>query len=213
MNNLRNLSFNFFLIIFLISTNYKNFVFSKEIKFKDIEIYLNNIKTLNSEIVQIDQNGNEIVGSIKLKKPGKLRIEYYSKKANHLIVGSNGIIAIIDYNSNSEPLRYPIKETPLKFLSNKNISLNDEGIVTKLIKSKDFIKLEISEKRPTIGIGKIIFKFQTNPIKILGWVIPISKTENIEIKLKQTKINRKLDDKLFYVAAEIMKYKNYKNEN
>ena len=214
LGNLNYLSIKFFLIIFLISVNYdNNFAFSKEINLKDIEIYLNNIDTLNSEIVQTDQNGNELFGAIKLKKPGKLRVEYYSKKANHLIVGSNGIIAIIDYNSNSEPLRYPIKGTPLKFLSEKNINLNDKGIVSKLTKINNFIELEISEKKPTIGIGKIIFKFQIDPIKILGWVIPISTTEITEIKLEQTKINKKLDDKLFYVAAEIMKYKNYKNEN
>ena len=213
MGNLKKLSLNFFLNIFLITVSYNNFVFSKEINLKDIENYLNSISSLNSEIVQTNQNGNEIFGSIKLKKPGKLRIEYFNNKSDHLIVGSNGIIAIIDYNSNSEPLRYPIKGTPLKFLSENNIKLNDEGIVSKLTKINNVIELEISEKKPTIGIGKIIFKFQIDPIKILGWVIPISTTEITEIKLERTKINKKLDDKLFYIAAEIMKYKNYKNEN
>ena len=213
MGNLKKLSLNFFLTIFIITTGYNNFVFAREINLKDIENYLNSISSLNSEIIQSDQNGNEIFGSIKLKKPGKLRIEYFNNKSDHLIVGSNGIIAIIDYNSNSEPLRYPIKGTPLKFLSENNIKLNGEGIVSKLTKINNFIELEISEKKPTIGIGKIIFKFQINPIKILGWVIPISTTEITEIKLKQTKINKNLDDKLFYIAAEIMKYKNYKNEN
>ena len=214
MGNLKKLSLKIFSTIFLFTVSYNNnFVYSKEIKLKDIENYLNSISSLNSEIIQTDQNGNEIFGSIKLKKPGKLRIEYLNNKSDHLIVGSNGIIAIIDYNSNSEPLRYPIKETPLKFLSENNIKLNGEGIVSKLTKINNVIELEISEKKPTIGIGKIIFKFQIDPIKILGWIIPISTTEITEIKLEQTKINKKLDDKLFYIAAEIMKYKNYKNEN
>ncbi len=214
MGNLKKLSLKIFSTIFLFTVSYNNnFVYSKEINIKDIENYLNSISSLNSEIIQTDQNGNEIFGSIKLKKPGKLRIEYLNNKSDHLIVGSNGIIAIIDYNSNSEPLRYPIKGTPLKFLSENNIKLNGEGIVSKLTKINNVIELEISEKKPTIGIGKIIFKFQINPIKILGWVIPISTTEITEIKLKQTKINKNLDDKLFYIAAEIMKYKNYKNEN
>ena len=72
-----------------------NTVFSKEISIKDLENYLNSITSLNSEIIQTNQNGNEILGSIKLKKPGKLRIEYHNQKADHLIVGSNGIIAVI----------------------------------------------------------------------------------------------------------------------
>ena len=212
MGNFQTISINFFLVTFLFLFGFcNNFGFSKEIKLTNIENYLNSITSLNSEIIQEDQNGDKIFGSIKLKKPGKLRIEYYDKKADHLIVGSNGIIAIIDYNSNSEPLRFPIKGTPLKFLSENNIDLNDKEIVSKLKKNKNLIKLEITEKNPKIGLGKIILNFQTDPIKILGWEIPISETKNTKIKLNQTKINQQLDDNLFYISAEIMKYKNYKN--
>ena len=208
---LKNGFLKFFFTIFLFVVNYNNFVFSKEINLKDLENYLNSISSLNSKIVQRDQNGNEILGSIKLKKPGKLRIEYYNNKTDHLIIGSNGIIAIIDYNSNSEPLRFPIKGTPLRFLSENNINLNDIKIVSKLNKNKNFIRLEIREKKPTIGLGKIILNFQTDPIKIVGWEIPISETETTEIELGQTIINQNLNDDLFYIAAEIMKYKNSKN--
>ena len=209
---LKNGFLKFFFTIFLFALNYNNnFVFSKEINLKDLENYLNSISSLNSKIVQRDQNGNEILGSIKLKKPGKLRIEYYNNKTDHLIIGSNGIIAIIDYNSNSEPLRFPIKGTPLRFLSENNINLNDIKIVSKLNKNKNFIRLEIREKKPTIGLGKIILNFQTDPIKIVGWEIPISETETTEIELGQTIINQNLNDDLFYIAAEIMKYKNSKN--
>ena len=209
---LKNGFLKFFFTIFLFAVNYNNnFVFSKEINLKDLENYLNSILSLNSKIVQRDQNGNEILGSIKLKKPGKLRIEYYNNKTDHLIIGSNGIIAIIDYNSNSEPLRFPIKGTPLRFLSENNINLNDIKIVSKLNKNKNFIRLEIREKKPTIGLGKIILNFQTDPIKIVGWEIPISEKETTEIELGQTIINQNLNDDLFYIAAEIMKYKNSKN--
>ena len=58
MGNIKKLSLNFFLTTFLIMVSYNNFVFSREIKLKDIENYLNSISSLNSEIVQTDQNGN-----------------------------------------------------------------------------------------------------------------------------------------------------------
>ena len=63
MGILKKLSLNFFLTIIFIMVSYNNFVFSREINLKDIENYLNSISSLNSEIVQIDQNGNEIFGS------------------------------------------------------------------------------------------------------------------------------------------------------
>ena len=190
-----------------------NPVFSKEITLKDLENYLNSITSLNSEIIQTNQNGNEILGSIKLKKPGKLRIEYHNQKADHLIVGSNGIIAVIDYNSNSEPLRYPIKGTPLKFISENNINLYSEDIVSKIKKYNNHIELEISEKKPTLGLGKIILKFKRDPIRIAGWELHISEANTTKISLNKPKVNEEIADNLFFISAEIMKFNNNNNKN
>jgi len=202
---------NLLIITCLFWISFINTVFSKEISIKDLENYLNSITSLNSEIIQTNQNGNEIIGSIKLKKPGKLRIEYNNQKADHLIVGSNGIIAVIDYNSNSEPLRYPIKGTPLKFLSENNINLYGEEIVSKIKKYNNHIELEISEKKPTFGLGKIILKFRRDPIRILGWELPISESNNTEIRLNNPKVNQEIADNFFFISAEIMKFNNNKN--
>ena len=202
---------NLLIITCLFWISFINTVFSKEISIKDLENYLNSITSLNSEIIQTNQNGNEILGSIKLKKPGKLRIEYHNQKADHLIVGSNGIIAVIDYNSNSEPLRYPIKGTPLKFLSENNINLYGEEIVSKIKKYNNHIELEISEKKPTFGLGKIILKFRRDPIRILGWELPISESNNTEIRLNNPKVNQEIADNFFFISAEIMKFNNNKN--
>ena len=204
----------YFLIIFLVNiiVNHE-FVFAEQVDLIKIENYLNNILSLDAKIIQKNQNGNEIFGTIKLKKPGKIRIEYSNSNQDfdHLIVGNNGIIAIIDYNSNSEPLRYPISGTPLRYLSEKKINLKTNEIKVKLKEYRNYLDLEIKEISPTIGLGIILLKFQKNPIKILGWEIPINETQSTQIILEKTKINNKLDDNLFYISAEIMKYKNSRN--
>ena len=202
---------NFLIITCLFWISFINTVFSKEITLKDLENYLNSIASLSSEIIQPNQNGNEILGSIKLKKPGKLRIEYNNQKADHLIVGSDGIVAVIDYNSNSEPLRYPIKGTPLKFISENNINLYGEEIVSKIKKYNTHIELEISEKKPTFGLGKIILKFKRDPIRIVGWELPISEANTTEIILNKPKVNEEIADNFFFISAEIMKFNNNKN--
>ena len=201
----------FWTIFFLISFFSNNLVYSEEINLKLIENYLNSISSIDSEIIQFDQNGNKVLGSIKLKKPGKLRIEYFDKKTDHLIVGSGGLIAIIDYNSNAEPQRYPTNGTPLKFLSEKNINLDDNEIKSYLKIYENYVSLEISEKNPKMGLGKIILKFQKDPIKIKGWEIPLNKGQSTEIVLKKTNINKNLEDSLFWISAEVMKFKTLKN--
>ena len=202
-----------FITIYFAISLFNNLLYSEEIGLKEIEGYLNSISSLDSEIIQTDQNGNKISGTIKLKKPSKLRIEYNNKDADHLIVGSSGIIAIIDYNSNSEPLRYPIKSTPLKFLSENNINFFDEELDIKLVKYKDLIKIEIKEKKTNLGFGKIILNFQKNPLKILGWEIPINEINTTKIELNNTIINQEIADDLFYISAEIIKYNAQKNKN
>ena len=118
---------------------------------------------------------------------------------------------VIDYNSNSEPLRYPIKGTPLKFISENNINLYGEEIVSKIKKYNNHIELEISEKKPTFGLGKIILKFKRDPIRIVGWELPISETNTTKISLNKPKVNKEIADNLFFISAEIMKFNNNKN--
>ena len=114
---------------------------------KKIETYLNSIQSFEADILQIDPYGNETFGTIKLKKPGKLRIEYNDPKADHLILASNGVLVVIDYKSNTEPLRYPISETPLKYLSNQNLDLQDQSIDFKISASENNVVLELEEMK------------------------------------------------------------------
>ena len=177
-----------------------------------IEDYLNGIQSLEADILQIDPYGTQKSGIIKLKKPGKLRIEYKNQKADHLILASHGILAIIDYGSNAEPLRFPINETPLKYLSNNELDLLDPSISSKISTLENQVSLKITEIDKNYGSGMIILKFVADPISIIGWDIPLNDKQKTEIKLKNLRINSDIKDDLFYVSAELMKFYNEINE-
>ncbi len=206
---LKNFSFWFGTVLFLFS----KFSFASESsQMQEIESYLNGIYSLEADILQTDSYGNLTSGTIKLKKPGKLRIEYDDGKADHIILASNGVLAIIDYGSNSEPLRYPIDETPLKYLSDKDLNLLDPAIKTKLLASENYIELEITDVEKSLGLSTIVLKFAANPISIVGWEIPVNNTQKTKIILENLKINPEIMDDLFYVSAELMKFYNRTND-
>ena len=178
---------------------------------KKIETYLNSIQSFEADILQIDPYGNETFGTIKLKKPGKLRIEYNDPKADHLILASNGVLVVIDYKSNTEPLRYPISETPLKYLSNQNLDLQDQSIDFKISASENNVVLELEEMKRSSSSGRIILYFSKDPISITGWEIPINTNQSTKIILENLILNSQLSDDLFYVSAELMKFYNKMN--
>ena len=179
---------------------------------KKIETYLNSIQSFEADILQIDPHGNETAGTIKLKKPGKLRIEYNDPKADHLILASNGVLVVIDYKSNTEPLRYPINETPLKYLSNQNLDLRNQAIDFKIYTSENEVALELKEIERSLSSGRIILYFSKDPISITGWEIPINTNQSTKIILENLTLNSQLNDDLFYVSAELMKFYNKMNK-
>ena len=78
-------------------------------------------------------------------------------------------------------------------------------------KYNNHIELEISEKKPTFGLGKIILKFKRDPIRIVGWELPISEANTTKISLNKPKVNQEIADNFFFISAEIMKFNNSKN--
>jgi outer membrane lipoprotein-sorting protein len=203
----------FFLSLSIAFFLFNNQSFGSEAnQIEKIEDYLNGIQSLEADILQTDPYGTQKLGIIKLKKPGKLRIEYKNQKADHLILASHGILAIIDYGSNAEPLRYPINKTPLKYLSNNELDLLDPLISSRISTLENQISLEITEIDKDFGSGRIILKFAADPISIIGWDIPLNDKQKTEIKLKNLRLNSDIKDDLFYVSAELMKFYNKINE-
>ena len=213
MTHNKKRAYYYFFCISIISCLFHGISFGSEFdQIKKIETYLNSIKSFEADILQIDPYGNETSGTIKLKKPGKLRIEYDDPKADHLILASNGVLVVIDYKSNTEPLRYPINETPLKYLSNQNLDLRNQAIDFKIYTSENKVALELKEIERSLSSGRIILYFATDPISITGWEIPINTNQSTKIILENLTLNSQLNDDLFYVSAELMKFYNKMNK-
>ena len=177
-----------------------------------LQNYLNEVKTLEAEVTETNQFGKTTKGFLKLKKPGKLRLEFVQDEANYMIIAGQGVLAIIDYKSNSEPLRYPISETPLKYLSDIDIDLQNPNIETSIAFNKGKIYLLIEEVEKNLGLGKILIKFNAEPLVITGWEIPLSETEKTVVDIYNIKINGDLDDNQFFISAELMKFYSKKNQ-
>ena len=175
------------------------------IKSKDIETYLNSIKTLHADLIQISSDGEVQTGILLIKKPGQLRFEYDSP-ADHLVIASGLLLVIIDKKSASEPQRYLTSQTPIGYLLDKNINLHANEALEKIFIEDALIHVSFyDQKKPTAGKLKLVFS-QT-PIALKEWTITNYSGEKTRVLLEKLSINQPINENLFNIGLEINKAK------
>ncbi|MFQ5563638.1 MAG: outer membrane lipoprotein carrier protein LolA [Parvularculaceae bacterium] len=89
--------------------------------------YLENIDTLKGDFTQVAPSGAIAKGRFYLRRPGMLRFEY-DPPSPLLIVANGGLVYVRD-DALETTDSYPVRKTPLKFLLNRKINLDDAEIV------------------------------------------------------------------------------------
>ena len=176
-------------------------IFSDNEDLFQIKSYLNNIKSLQAEFSQTSSSGDNLTGSLFLKKPWKIRFSY-NPPSNLQIVSKQKAILIFDpKSSGSGPLSYPLSSTPLEFL------LNDKLDSFKLKKPSQFEKdnsffVEIISSQFLITI-----ELKKNPLALIGWVVDNEVGEKIYISLNNMQINNYISDQIFKTDGDYERIK------
>ena len=83
--------------------------------------------TMTSDFTQIAPSGAVATGKLYLRRPGRARFEY-DEPSPILIVATQGNVYVEDRELEQTD-SYPIKQTPLKYLLNKNVDLEGVTVV------------------------------------------------------------------------------------
>lgn len=163
-----------------------------------IENYLNVLQSLSSAFSQTAADGSVSQGYVFIERPGKVRFEY-ENDIPILIVADGKILNFIDYEV-SQITRWPIAETPLAPLVQKSFSFNKNVKVELGVGNvAGWTTVTISNsKNPERGKLKLIFTgTDSSNLELLGWEVTDPQGEETYITLKNTKLNLKLDEKLW----------------
>ena len=112
------------IILFLLFFVYKS-SFSNNNEQKILN-YLQNFNSLESDFIQVNNNGNVLSGKISILRPGKVRVEYNDIPL--LIVSDGKKIASINKELDSITF-YRIQDIPLALLLFKNFNLDNIRIL------------------------------------------------------------------------------------
>jgi len=176
---------NKILIIFLL------FFFSKtNASFK--EQIINDLKNLDNLTFEFEQriNEKEEKGNCTIEYPKKIFCEYY--KSNNKILISDGKSLVIKTDNKGSYYRYPLDQTPLNLILNKDFLISKITNLDERIVDNNYINYTILENNYEINIF-----FDKKNFNLVGWqTSDIYQNLNITL-ISNLKKNQKIDQKIF----------------
>ena len=159
-----------------------------------IEVYLNSIKSLRADFLQVSSNGNMATGKLYMARPGKIRFEY-DPPSPILLLSDGYFLRYVDKDL-EQVTHLWLDNTPIGFLLDEDIKLSESITVTKFSQNANvlIISLKNSEK-PEQGAISLIFS--DKPLKLKKWVIKDAQGITTTITLNNSERAIELNPTLF----------------
>ena len=132
-----------------------------QIDLKRVKNYLEGIKTLKGNFLQIDSNGFTKSGKVFIARPGKLRFEY--DPPDPILLIADGFYLIYIDKDLEQVSHVFLKNTPVSFLLKEHIQFKDEITVTNVERSPGVLQITVT-KTDEPESGSITLLFSDNPI-------------------------------------------------
>ena len=163
-------SFIFVFVIILLSLLF-NISVSKaksNESYLEVKKYLNDLKTLSADFIQISNDGATRRGKIHITLPGKLRISY--ENPSDLLITSMGFWLVVQNRNLKQTNNYPLSKTPLNKFLNQKFDLDNSKYNMKFNNENGVITLKFLENEEMVGTSFQLF-FNTNPVQLKKWEI------------------------------------------
>jgi len=161
---------------------------------REIEAYLNNIRTLTAKFIQVAPDGTISDGSFYLSRPGRVRFEY-NPPSRLLIVSRDKWITLIDYDIN-QVSRWPIRDTPFGVLVGGKIQLGKTLGVAGIEQAPGLVSVTLY-KRGDRKAGSVKLIFTTPPLQLRQWEITDGRGQVTRVGLSDVRINVEIADSRF----------------
>jgi len=166
-----------------------------------IELYLNQLRTMQSRFVQISSNGSYAEGEVVVSRPGSLRFDYDPPHTALLIASG---LTLLYYDKELKQASFlPLWETPLWWLVREEVDLTDglqvmgveEGLGTLSVTLRD-------GENPETGEVKLVFS--DAPLTLRRWEIVDPQGVLTQVSLVDPRFGIEVDEALFeYEDLEI----------
>ena len=175
-----------------------------------VENYLNSIKTLSADFVQIASNGEKAEGRIYIEKPNKIRMEY-NPPSNILIVGNGDYI--VYYDKELEQItNIDYDDVPAAMILANTVDLGGKDLtVTDMYQDPGMTRVSLQYNKAE-DLGPFTLVFTNNPFTLKQWKVITPQSLEVSLSLYDTVIDGKLNQDLFKFSKAEAKKDSKKNK-
>ena len=171
-----------------------------------VSSYFNAMTTAEAAFIQNSDNGDQSSGRMYIKRPGRIRFEYALPNLALVVVGG-GQVAVFDPKANSEPIRFPLNQTPLNLVLERTVDSARRDMVVAHTSDgpRTLITLQDPD-RPENGFIQLVFT--DNPVQLHQWIVDDNSGSKTQIILGDWTQGQKVPSVLFNIQAEMQKRAN-----
>jgi len=144
-------------------------VSAQRLSLDEISGYLNLIQVATADFTQVNDDGTISTGTLYLVRPGRARFEYNPPDAA-LVMAGGGQVAVFDAKSNEVPEQYPLRQTPLNLILERNVDLGRRNMVVGH-RSDAATTTVVAQDPDNPDYGTIELVFTANPVELRQWII------------------------------------------
>lgn len=166
-----------------------------------ISSYLNQITTAQGAFTQVNADGTLSTGTIYIKRPGRIRFEY-NPPEQALVMAGGGQVAVFDPKSDEGVERYPLNQTPLSIILQRNVDFSRAGMVTG--HGGDGTRTTVRAQDPDHPeYGYIDLVFTDNPTELRQWIVTDETGQQTTVILGDLSQGVSLPEQLFGILGEM----------
>lgn len=164
-----------------------------------IETYLNEMKSLRADFLQVSSNGAVATGKLLLQRPGKMRFEY-DPPSPIMLLADGYFLKYIDKDL-EQVTHIWLEDTPIGFLLKDDLKLSGSLAVTKFSRNNNLLTTTLAKSKESEK-GTVSLIFSDKPLSLKKWVIKDAQGITTTITLNNRERPIKIDPALFELNSE-----------
>ncbi len=158
------------------------------------ERYFDGIETLQSRFIQTNPDGSYIDGTIRLQRPGRMRIDY--GEGSPIEVVADGTFFILVDHRLEEVTYLPLETTPAHLLLRDDFALGEEITVDGVDQGAGLVRLTL-RRAGEEQIGSVTVTLNADPMQLRQWVIEDAQGQTTRVTLLDPRFGVRFDDSIF----------------
>jgi len=163
-----------------------------------LKAHVSAVHTMTADFVQTDSKGRSAAGTMKLKRPGKVRFQYGS--GDLLLVADGKNLTVVDYQVGQKS-SYPLNRTPLGVLLSNSPDFKGRA---QIVPSSDPRIVTVRARDPA-QYGSLTLVFLRNSaapggLQLYGWTAIDAQSNRTTVKLSDVRYNVAVADSAFTYA-------------